>query len=287
MKRFLVFIIITGFIIGMVIACSSRKVVTVPLEPTATSTQQATETPTDTQQATSTFTFTQQATETPTDTQQATATPTATPTDTQQVTPTDTPTSANMIDTFEQDTPGGPPDQRNNWGGLWTASCDTYGSSIAITVLTGTGGHGNNALEIKATVNDNNGAGTWPWTSCATDLNSSGGYIDLNSYTGIRLYTKGQYGTGTSGIWFLIQLVGNTTDYSKYKYQWTPTANWTTLDVPFSSFTPPSWGQAATMTLTQYLSQVRAIEFAISAGVQSTGNNSVDNLWYIDDLEIY
>jgi len=254
MKKITVFLICILIIIaGITIGCKSKKSATTPEEvPTAT--------------------FTQQPTSTPTDTPTSVVSPI-------------------VIDTFEQDTADQAPGP-NNLGGAWTASADSYGSSITMTVKTGTGGNGNNALEIKATVNDNNGVGTWPWTSCATDLSPTAGFIDLNQYisqgyTGIRLYTKGQYGTNPTGIWFIVQLVGNTSDSSKFRYVWTPTADWTTLSIPFTSFTAPPWGEAMTMTLQEYLTNVRSIEFSISAGTQSTGNNSVDNLWYIDDLEMY
>jgi hypothetical protein len=126
----------------------------------------------------------------------------------------------------------------------------------------------------------------WPSIAVSTDLNASGTEMDLSGTSGVRLYIKGNKSTGTA-VDFLIQLVTtNITDYSYWRYNYTPTGNWTYVEIPWSNFLAPSWGQGAGMQLTDILQHIKTIQFAIADTTGGTANNTGNN-WYIDQIEIY
>jgi len=236
---------------------------------TVTGTQPATWTPTNTM----TFTATDTYSETPTNT----VTNTVSLTNTLTPIPTNTATFTDIIDDFEDGE-----FNINNWGGLWTQWAATSSNVTRVVTTDVPAGGGSYAGHISGDVI---GSG-WPSIAVSTDLNASGTEMDLSSAQGIRLYMKGNKGTGTV-VDFLIQLVTtNITDYSYWRYNYSPTGNWTYIDIPWSSFVAPSWGQGAGMTLTDILQHIRAIQFAIADGTGGTANNTGNN-WYIDQIEIY
>lgn len=184
-------------------------------------------------------------------------------------------------------------------GGSWIVTYDTYGSSMIKSAVNESGQTGNYCMKLEADVKNTNTYGAWAWTSCAADVTPSAQAVDFNmltsnGYTGLRIKYKGNLGTGSSGVAFLVQLVSNaTTDFSKFRYAITaPSSTWTTINIPFKlgqgGFTRPNWGQAVTIPEADYYAQIRAIEFSIAdftsgaAGFQNTGN-----VWWIDDVTIY
>jgi len=174
----------------------------------------------------------------------------------------------------------------NNRGGGWYEFADPATSSISRTVITGDVPSGGGTYSGRISGNVIGGSGSWASIGAGTNLNSGATPENLNLTSGIRLYMKGNYGTGTN-VTFRIQIVStNITDYSYWYFAWTPQANWTYITIPWTSFGSPGWGQGNGMTLTQILSQVQAIQFSIAdttgGAVNNTGNN-----WYVDSIEIY
>lgn len=126
----------------------------------------------------------------------------------------------------------------------------------------------------------------WSSISLITDLNSSGTKEDHTQTDGLRLYMKGNKGTGT-GVDFLIMLrTSNITDYSYWRYRWTPIANWTYVQIPWSSFTAPSWGEGAGKTLTEIRQNIYGIQWVITDTTGSSASNT-GNQWFLDHIEIY
>jgi len=194
--------------------------------------------------------------------------------------PTSTPTPTipgTKIETFEDNE-----FDFNNLAGAWTQWAAT-GSNITRSIVTDVAaGAGNYAGKIRGDVIGNN----WSSISIATDLNSSGTEINLNGTQGIRLFMKGNKGSGTQ-VDFLIQLVStNITDYSYWHYNYTPSSNWTFINIPWNNFSSPGWGQGMGLSLSDVLQHVKAIQFAIVDTTGGTANNTGNN-WYIDEIEIY
>lgn len=255
-KSFLIMLSVLLIISAVVyMGCSSKKAATEPEEATATQVQ--------------------------------TATPTATNIPAVSVTPT-------VVDDFED----GDVNQ-SLLGGSWVVSVDTFGSSMTKTAVNETGQTGNYCMLIEADVYNGSGSGNWAWTSCAVDVSPNAGPVDFNEltkngYTGLRIKYKGQLGTGSSGVAFLVQLVSNaTTDFSKFRYVITaPSSNWVTINIPFKlntgGFVRPGWGQAATIDEGEFYSEVRAIEFSISDYTSGqVGFENRGNKWWIDDITFY
>jgi|DewCreStandDraft_4_1066084.scaffolds.fasta_scaffold19948_2 chitinase len=174
----------------------------------------------------------------------------------------------------------------NNRGGGWYEFADPATSSVSRTIITGDVPSGGGTYSGRISGNVIGGSGSWASIGAGTNLNSGATPENLNLTSGIRLYMKGNYGTGTN-VTFRIQIVStNITDYSYWYFAWTPQANWTYITIPWTSFGSPGWGQGNGMTLTQILSQVQAIQFSIAdttgGAVNNTGNN-----WYVDSIEIY
>ncbi|MBP7791744.1 MAG: CIA30 family protein [Candidatus Goldbacteria bacterium] len=174
----------------------------------------------------------------------------------------------------------------NNQGGGWYEFADPTTSSVTRTVISGDVPSGGGTYSGRISGNVIGASGSWASIGCGTNLNSGANPVDLNLSTGIRLYMKGNYGTGTN-VAFMVQIVSaNVTDYSYWNFAWTQQTNWTYVTIPWTSFGSPGWGQGNGMTLTQVLSRVQAIQFSIAdttgGAVNNTGNN-----WYIDSIEIY
>ncbi|MBN2753473.1 MAG: CIA30 family protein [Candidatus Goldbacteria bacterium] len=103
---------------------------------------------------------------------------------------------------------------------------------------------------------------------------------DVNGFTGIRFYVKGDGMQYTIRLPYISNLDGSTlTGYNDYKYTFAAPADWTLLEIPFSSFTQDTgWG-------TQYprstvLAHVSAVQW------QVLGYDRAFDL-YIDDVEFY
>ncbi|MCX8094282.1 MAG: glycosyl hydrolase family 18 protein [Candidatus Goldbacteria bacterium] len=174
----------------------------------------------------------------------------------------------------------------NNLGGGWYEFADPSTSSVSRTVITGDVPSGGGVYAARISGDVIGAIDSWASIGAGTNLNPVATPENLNLTTGIRLYMKGNYGTGTN-VAFRIQIVStNITDYSFWNFSWTPQSNWTYVTIPWTSFNPPGWGQGNGMNLTQVLSQVQAIQFAI---VDTTGGavNNTGNNWYIDNIEIY
>ena len=262
MKKSFIILISVLLVISAIIytGCSSKKAATEPEEATATATQ-------------------------------IPAGPSSTPTSTNTPSAVVTPT---VIDDFEDGEVN-----TSKLGSSWTTSADTYGSSITKTAVNELGQTGSYCMRIDANVVNNSGQANWAWTSCAVDVTPSGGTVDFNAltangYKGIRIKYKGQLGTGSSGVAFLVQLVSNAiTDYSKFRYPITaPSANWVTIDIPFKigtgGFQRPNWGQDSTIDEATFYSQIKAIEFSISDFTSGqAGFANYDNHWWIDDITYY
>ena len=174
----------------------------------------------------------------------------------------------------------------NNSGGGWYEFAEPATSSVLRTIITGDVPTGGGTYSGRISGNVIGPSGSWASIGAGTNLNAPATPENLNLATGIRLYMKGNYGTGTN-VAFRIQIVStNITDFSFWNFNWIPQPNWTYVTIPWTSFSPPGWGQGNGMTLSQVLSQVQAIQFSIAdttgGAVNNTGNN-----WYIDNIEIY
>ena len=141
------------------------------------------------------------------------------PTSTSTATP--DPSGSQILDDFEDGEM-----TVNNRMGAWS-SWSATGSSVTNTITTDSA-MGTYAGRMSGDVIGNN----WPSISVATDLNQTGTEEDLSTFSGLNLYMKGNAGSGT-GVSFLIMLVStNIPDSSYWRYQWTPSANWTQVNIP-------------------------------------------------------
>ncbi|RLC33361.1 MAG: hypothetical protein DRZ76_04430, partial [Candidatus Nealsonbacteria bacterium] len=251
--------------------------------PTETNTLQLTDTATDTLEVTVTSTETETFTETPTETETQTLTDTSTDTST----PTETNTL--QLTVTETNTPGFDPYSTpiddfedgdvimNLRGGAWSQAAST-GSTVNRTAVTDAA-NGSYACEFIADLV----VGGWPVEgSITTDLNSGGTAEDLRLTTGIRMSMKGVMGDGTATD-FIIKLVStNITDGTYWTYTWIVTSFWTSVEIPWTAFVKPAWGQGYSLTLDEVLQNMKGIQWAI---VDSGG--SLNNHWFIDDVVIY
>ena len=209
-------------------------------------------------------------------------TPTSTRTNTHTVTPTPVPPSGVMLDDFEDGE-----FTVNNPGGGWYDFADPASSSITLAIITSGLPSGGGLYSGHISGNVSGPVDSWASIGAGTNLNAAGTAADINSYTGIRLYMKGNKGTGTN-VNFRIQLIStNITDYSFWGYNWnTVSADWVYLELPWTAFASPGWGQGAALTRSQVLSQVQAIQFSIADSTGLTALNTGNN-WYIDSIEFY
>ncbi len=240
---------------------------------TSTNTNTPTQTITGTQPSTWTFTNTYTLTDTSTFTQTFTSTNTLTQIPTNTATATQVATGI-VIDDFEE----GDFDI-TDWGGLWTqwAAANCY----VTRAVTNDAGLGNYAGKISADITGNG----WPSVAVTFDLNASGTEMDLSGTQGIKLYMKGNKGSGTP-VDFLIQLVStNITDYSYWRFNYTPAENWVLVEIPWSLFSAPGWGQGAGLQIGDVLQHIRAVNFAIADTTGGSASNTGNN-WYIDHIEL-
>jgi len=99
------------------------------------------------------------------------------------------------------------------------------------------------------------------------------------------MYEREKKGSGGT-VTFFIQLIStNITDYSYWRYSWTPSSNWICLSIPWTNFMPPAYGQGASLKLSDVLSCFRAFQWAIVAETQSC--TSTGNEWSMDAIEVY
>ena len=166
----------------------------------------------------------------------------------------------------------------NNKGGDWTSYAPT-GSTVNITITAGI--EGLYAMQMSGDI-----IGTsWPALSAATYLNNLSVAQDMNSTSGVTMYMKGTAGTGT-GVTYLIMLVSsNITDYTYWRYTWTPSASWTQVTIPWTAFNPPGSGMGKTFTRAQILANMTALEWVITDNTSATASN-IGSTWGIDYIEI-
>lgn len=192
-------------------------------------------------------------------------------------TPTFTPDLGPFIDDWEDN------DFTDNlWAGAWPQWASA-GSSVTKTVSTDRSA-GAYAGLISADIKGD----AWQSIAVSAELNGAGSSIDLLAKgDGLRIAMKGTKGTGTTTVSYLIIPNNNSiTDGSQWRYIYTPSAAWSVVTIPWSSFSSPGWGQGASMTADAVLTAVSSIKFAISSDVQN-GASNVNNKWYIDSLEVY
>ncbi len=211
-------------------------------------------------------------------------------------TPTKIPT---IIDNFEADTPLMTPAQNllgGSWG-HWAAqnAANSQYCSITLTVLTGTGGSGSNALQILANiVGDNFPSITCPTfftpaTYTAVDINT----LTTNGYTGIRMKMKLVPGSGSgSHVNYDIQLFDwRIRDGSYWMYDMNTLLvpnTWVTVSVPFSYFNIAGWGGTGdSYTRSDTYANISGIQWAIETNGSGSGNAYYGIQWYLDDIEIY
>ena len=171
-----------------------------------------------------------------------------TPTNTLSVinTPTPTPTFGilGIIDDFED----GEMFKNVRYGdwNFWAANSST----INYTLIQGI--EGSYAQEITGDIIGDN----WPSLSATTYFNNEKSSVDLTLSDGLRLYMKGKEGTGTGVTFYIMLRSPLISDYSYYRYTWTPGSNWTQYSLPWFYFSPPSWGEGQTIPLGEYLKNV-------------------------------
>ena len=170
----------------------------------------------------------------------------------------------------------------NLLGGAWASWIGGTSAGSKAVISPGAGGSGH-AGELYGDVSGT--AATWPNINMSTYFNFNSTALDMRNTTGIRLYMKGQKGAGTPVDFTITLLSLNISDYSYWTYTWTPAADWTQVDIPWSSFQKPLWGQGMGMTLGAVLQNMNGIEWVISSnGAQAV---SVNNEWSLDDINIY
>jgi hypothetical protein len=185
---------------------------------------------------------------------------------------------------------------QNLRGGSMVPSADAFGSAISVTADNSGGQSGLYCMKITANLVglDGQTPAQWAWTSNAMDISHTAGGVDFtvppySTYTGIRLKMKGSLGTGTGAdTWFLIQWPSTQQlNDVKYRTQWIPTASWTTVSIPFSTFTVAGWAQggASDVPRATYFTGIRALEFSIAAGALPV--NTTGATWFIDDIAFY
>lgn len=213
-----------------------------------------------------------------------TFTRTNTPTKSITYTPTETPTFTATSDR----TPGGAvfDDFEDNnftdnlWGGAYNDYA-SYGSYVAVSAASGSAPQGTYFGRMQATVI----GPAWSAFGNTCYLQPSGGEMDLRAYSGIKLYMRGNYGTGTP-VMFMIQIICSTIlDYSQWRYIYYPSGTWSLYTIPWSSFSKPTWGTGSTKTLSDVLSHVTAISYIISDAA-GAATSSTGNLWEIDNVQI-
>lgn len=170
----------------------------------------------------------------------------------------------------------------NKNGGAWTQWAAAGSSVVKTTVTAGEQMQGTYAGKITA---DILGSG-WPSAVISTTLNSIGTPVNLNPYTGLRLYMKGTLGTGTTALAYRILLVSTgISDSSYWQYTWVPQPTWTQVTIPWSSFTHPGWGQGMSETLPGIMASTTGLYFAIVDNSGATADR-FGNTWYLDYIEL-
>lgn len=210
-------------------------------------------------------------------------TPTFTRTNTHTITPTPVPPSGFVLENFEDGEFA-----VNNFGGAWYDYADPAASSLITRSVISTQLSAGGGLYAGLIAGNVAGpVGSWASIGAGTNLNSMGTAVDISTYTGIRLHMKGNKGTGTN-VNFRIQLIStNITDYSFWGYTWnTVSADWTYLELPWTAFSSSGWGQGASLTRAQVLSQVQAMQFSIADSTGLAASNTGNN-WFIDSIELY
>lgn len=212
-------------------------------------------------------------------------------------TPTTVPTAVpTVIDNFEDanDFSTAGLIYKNLLDGSWVASLDAFGSNLTVTADNSGGQTGNYSIKMSGGLKCTSSPSQWAWLSFAGDMNASATAVDFNAltiagYVGIKVKTKTTLGTGTgSNTAFIIQWPSTAqTNDVKYRYLITPSSTWTTLTIPFSSFTVAGWAQggADDKPRATYYAGIRAIEFSIAALQQDINTSGTE--WYIDDIQFY
>ena len=221
-------------------------------------------------------TTTQTITQTPTEvwTETPAQSFTQTPTITQTITPFLTP--EDEIDDFEDN------DLTFNLrNGVWENSASgTSAISMSVTADAATGSY---ALEMLGEVS---GSISFAAIGCQTMLNLSGSAEDRIGFDGIRLYMKGEMGTGTTVEFRVELLTPLVSDYSYYRYVYTPDPGWTYYEIPWSSFINPGYGDGASLTINQVLAQMDGLQFSIN-DLTGGASSNIGNKYYADEIEFY
>jgi hypothetical protein len=77
----------------------------------------------------------------------------------------------------------------------------------------------------------------WTWATLQTPLVAQGGVTNLNSYTAIMFYAKGD------GNPYVVKIERDAVkDYAQFEVHFTSSKDWTLVKIPLSDFNQPNWG---------------------------------------------
>lgn len=178
-----------------------------------------------------------------------------------------TPTSPVLVDDAEDG------NNQNALGGYWYNYCDSSGSHVYPTPFAMTYSAGNGAIGSNYFIQMTGNVVTGGYIGTGTMLNASGTDVDLNQYTGIRLYVKG------NSIPYRLKIISsNISDYNYWGYNFTPTASWQQITIPWTSLTR-AWVSTGP-TRTEALTHAVNIEWSPATLPQATLSLQVDEIWF-------
>ncbi len=104
----------------------------------------------------------------------------------------------------------------------------------------------------------------WPYAQLSLALDASNGPFSLAPFKAIRFYAKGD-----GKVYKVVIQKASVADYGDYEFTFTAGSDWTLVEVPFKSFTQPSWAKAvapgfADATVLKFCPTVNEADFDLS-----------------------
>ncbi|MEK6556902.1 MAG: CIA30 family protein, partial [Candidatus Margulisiibacteriota bacterium] len=113
------------------------------------------------------------------------------------------------------------------------------------------------------------------FVALGVDLTANTAELDMNSYTGIEFYVKGD------GHRLAVELASSANiSPNFYAYDFTTTTDWIKVTVPFTSLSQPGFGP--TVSLSEALRRMKALHFKASSQIAGeSGSFRVDEVRFV------
>jgi len=173
------------------------------------------------------------------------------------------------VDDFE----GGPPATGTAW---WTG-CDNNHLGTSLSPIPFTVEKGGSSLSPAHCAHIwghyGKNQAPWPYAQLSLALDASNGPFSLVPFKAIRFMAKGD-----GKVYKVVIQKASVTDYGDYEFTFTAPQTWTLVDVPFPSFTQPTWAK----TVAPGFTDATVLKFCPTVN-ESDFDLSVDDVAFVKD----